>query len=63
MTFKEYLEERKDPETILNLMVGDLQRLRAYAGTFQEPVEVPEPVWAAFQRLAADGYNRFVLPG
>lgn len=63
VTFKEYLEERKAPETILNLMVGDLQRLRAYAGTFQEPVEVPEPVWAAFQRLAADGYNRFVLPG
>lgn len=58
----EYLEQADDPATVLNLMVGDLQRLRLYAGNFQQPVEVPDPVWAAYERLAADGYDRFVIP-
>ena len=42
-------------------MVGDLQRLRVYAGRFQTPVEVPEALWEACLRLAADGYDRFFL--
>lgn len=42
-------------------MAGDLQRLRVYAGRFQAPVEVPEPVWAAYERLAGDGYDRYVV--
>ena len=44
-----------------HLRVGDLQRLRRYAGSFQVPVTVPEPVWEACLRLAADGYDRFVI--
>ena len=42
-------------------MVGDLQRLRVYAGRFQAPVEVPEPVWAAYERLAGAGCDRYVI--
>lgn len=61
VSFAEYLREREDAELVLNLMVGDLQRLRVYAGTFQEPVEVPEAIWRAYERLAADGYDRFVI--
>lgn len=57
----EYLRQREDTAMVLNLMVGDLQRLRVYAGTFQEPVAVPDAVWAAYERLAADGYDRFVI--
>ncbi len=57
----EYLAQRDNPMEILNLMVGDLQRLRAYAGSFQEPVDVPEEIWAAYERMAARGYNRFVI--
>lgn len=56
-----YLEGSDDPDTVLHLMVGDLQRLRVYAGRFQAPVEVPGPVWAAYERLAANGYDRFVI--
>lgn len=59
--FAEYLREQEDAKLALDLMVGDLQRLRVYAGTFQEPVEVPEPVWRAYERLAADGCDRFVI--
>lgn len=61
ISLAEYLAQGNDPAAVFPLMVGDLQRLRAYAGTFQVPVAVPEPVWAAHERLAADGYDRFVL--
>lgn len=58
---EEYLRQRQDPQEVLHLMVGDLQRMRRYAGSFQVPVTVPEPVWEACLRLAADGYDRFVI--
>lgn len=61
LTLSEYIAQGNDARTVLELMVGDLQRLRVYAGRFQEPVEVPEPVWAAFERLAGAGYDRFVI--
>ena len=57
----EYLGQREDAASVLNLMVGDLQRLRVYAGRFQTPVEVPDPIWAAYERLAADGYDQYVI--
>ena len=58
---EEYLRQRQDPQEGLHLMVGDLQRLRRYAGRFQVPVTVPEPVWEACLRLVEDGYDRFVI--
>lgn len=61
--FMEYLAQKDDTEKVLNLMVGDLQRLRAYAGTFQEPVEVPDAIWAVYERLVTDGYDKFVIRG
>ena len=61
--FQAYIDQGNDMTAVLELMVGDLQRLRVYAGRFQEPVEGPEPVWAAFERLAGAGYDRTVLRG
>lgn len=60
-SFLEYLRQKEDPELVLNLMAGDLQRLRVYAGTFQIPVTIPAPIWAAYKRLTADGYDKFVI--
>lgn len=57
----EYLDRGNNLAAVLNLMTGDLQRLRVYSGSFQTPVEVPDPVWAAYERLTADGYDRFVI--
>ncbi|MGO1048694.1 YdcF family protein [Crossiella sp. CA198] len=51
-------------DRMINLMVGDLQRLRVYAARgFQAPVEIPEPVWQAYERLAAGGFDQFVIRG
>ena len=58
---REYLRQGNDLIAVLELMVGDLQRLRVYAGRFQAPVEVPPAIWSAYERLAEDGYDRFVL--
>lgn len=61
ITLEEYLAQGNRLETVLELMVGDLQRMRVYAGRFQAPVPVPDPVWRAYERLVADGYSRYVI--
>lgn len=61
ITLPEYLDRGNDRRTVLELMTGDLQRMRLYAGRYQAAVEVPEPVWAAYERLAADGCDRYVI--
>ncbi len=50
-------------DQLIELMVGDLQRLRVYAKQgFQAPTPVPSAIWQAWQRLVQDGYDRFVIP-
>ena len=49
-------------DTSVSLMVGDLQRLRVYAEKgFQAPVEVPDEIWSAYERLVAAGYDQYVI--
>lgn len=50
-------------DRMINLMVGDLQRLDVYAiNGFQVPVEIPPPVWAAYHRLVDRGFDQYVIP-
>ena len=56
------LEEYGADDRTIALMVGDLQRLRVYAETgFQAPVEVPDEIWSAYDRLVAAGYDQYVI--
>jgi uncharacterized SAM-binding protein YcdF (DUF218 family) len=49
-------------ERMVNLMVGDLQRLKVYAEKgFQVPVEIPDQVWEAYERLVDAGFDKFVI--
>lgn len=60
--FEAYWSDEESMEREINLMTGDLQRLTVYAEKgFQVPVDVPEPIWAAYERLVKDGYDRFVI--
>ena len=60
--FSDYADGSCPLEQEIQLMTGGLQRLRVYAlRGYQVPVEVPEPVWQAYERLVADGYDRYVL--
>lgn len=61
-SFEDYCLKRYDPELIINLMVGDFQRIALYpAMGFQAPEEIPDDVDAAFQRLVAAGFDRHLV--
>eukprot|EP00746_Dinoflagellata_sp_MGD_P013581 gnl/MRDRNA2_/MRDRNA2_129401_c0_seq1.p1 gnl/MRDRNA2_/MRDRNA2_129401_c0~~gnl/MRDRNA2_/MRDRNA2_129401_c0_seq1.p1 ORF type:complete len:234 (-),score=45.04 gnl/MRDRNA2_/MRDRNA2_129401_c0_seq1:30-731(-) len=54
-----------DRDTILYIMVGDLQRIRLYSAPpmdFQIPQEIPEDVWEAFELLVSAGYTKNLVP-
>lgn len=47
------------PDDVINIMVGDLQRIRLYpARGFQIAQEIPADVWTAYEKLIAAGYNK-----
>ena len=62
LSLEEYLTDEVTWEETVPLMVGDLQRLRVYEEMgYQVHVEVPDDVWQAYERLAAAGYDRYVI--
>lgn len=62
LSFAEYVTAPVTLESTLELMVGDLQRLRVYEQKgFQAHVDVPPSVWEAYRRLADAGFDRYVI--
>lgn len=62
LRFSEYPTEQIPLESSIQLMVGDLQRCRVYGEKgYQTPVEVPDDVWAAYQRLVDAGFDEQVI--
>ena len=60
--FKNYCREDMPPEQEIQLLTGDLQRLRVYANLgYQVPVEVPDEIWAAFERLVQAGFDQYYI--
>lgn len=56
--FPDYPTEEISMERVINIMVGDLQRIRIYpAKGFQIPMEIPDEVWAAYERLVGWGFT------
>ena len=46
-------------DDVINIMVGDLQRIRLYpARGFQIPQEIPPDVWSAYEGLVKAGYDK-----
>ena len=65
-TFEEYLKEHSNralsEDEIVCIMVGDLQRIRLYPEKgFQIPQEIPDEVWAAYEKLVAAGYDKHLI--
>lgn len=60
--FEKYPNETLSKDLIINIMVGDLQRIKEYpARGFQIPQEIPAEVWSAFEKLVAAGYTHHLI--
>jgi uncharacterized SAM-binding protein YcdF (DUF218 family) len=59
ISFEDYPTKEIPLEKVINIMVGDLQRIKIYpARGFQIPQEIPGDVWDAFERLVGRGFDR-----
>jgi len=62
IAYKNYPDAEISKEKVINIMVGDLQRIKIYPDKgFQIYQEIPASVWGAFQRLVALGYTKHLV--
>ena len=62
IAFEDYPTAESPLTEMVELMVGDLQRIKLYAARgFQVPQDVPAHVWDAYEALVEAGYNRYVI--
>lgn len=66
-SFDEYLSRYSHDalthDDVISIMVGDLHRIRLYpAKGFQIEQDIPAEVWAAFEELVGEGYDRHLVP-
>jgi uncharacterized SAM-binding protein YcdF (DUF218 family) len=60
--FSDYPNELLPKDKIINIMVGDLQRIKFYSGLgFQIEQEIPAAVWQAYETLVAMGYDQHLM--
>lgn len=63
MTLDEYFTPELPPEKIINILMGDLQRIWVYARKgWSAPQRVPESVWDAYRRLRVLGFTQHLIP-
>jgi len=61
-SYEEYVGPIVDRETMINIMVGDLQRIKLYPElSFQISQEIPAPVWDAHEKLIAAGFDKHLV--
>lgn len=62
LSFDEYVNVQYPKEYVINIMVGDLQRIKLYSERgFQIPQEVPIIVWRAYEELVGRGYTKHLV--
>jgi uncharacterized SAM-binding protein YcdF (DUF218 family) len=64
IAFEDYPTSEIPLEKVINIMVGDLQRIKFYpARGFQIAQEIPDDVWSACEALMEAGFNKHLMPG
>lgn len=59
IAFEDYPTAEISMERVIHIMVGDLQRIRIYPEKgFQIPQEIPDAVWAAYEKLIGWGFTQ-----
>jgi uncharacterized SAM-binding protein YcdF (DUF218 family) len=62
ITFEEYTIEANPKDLTLNIMVGDLQRIKEYPKLgFQIEQDIPGEVWQAYECLVNQGYDKHLI--
>ena len=62
ISFEEYPNEEIPMEKVINIMVGDLQRIKEYpAKGFQVYQEIPDDVWDALEQLVTLGFDKHLM--
>ena len=62
ISFEDYPNEEIPLERVINIMVGDLERIKFYpAKGFQIHQDIPDKVWQALERLVEKGYNQHLM--
>jgi len=62
--FEQYTTDEISPEKVINIMVGDLQRIKLYpAMGFQVYQDIPADIWLAYEKLVALGFNKHLVAG
>ncbi len=63
ISFEEYPNNEISIEEVINIIVGDLQRIKIYSDNgFQIPQEIPYEIWQAYEELVTLGYNKHLVP-
>ena len=59
ISLNDYPTKELPLEKVINIMVGDLQRIRLYAENgFQVAQEIPQAVWHAYEELVSAGFDQ-----
>jgi uncharacterized SAM-binding protein YcdF (DUF218 family) len=62
ISFEEYPTDEIPMEKVINIMVGDLQRIKIYPEKgFQIYQNIPTDVWDAYENLVAFGFNKHLM--
>jgi uncharacterized SAM-binding protein YcdF (DUF218 family) len=60
--FDEYATDEIPLERVINIMIGDLQRIQLYpAKGFQIYQEIPAEVWDAYEQLVVLGFDKHLV--
>lgn len=62
LSFDAYVNGAYLRDYIINIMVGDLQRLKEYSARgFQIPQEIPDDIWQAYEELVRRGFTKHLI--
>lgn len=62
ISFENYPNKDISKEDVINIMVGDLQRIKLYPALgFQIEQSIPPKVWDAYKKLIALGYTKHLM--
>ena len=62
ISFADYPSPEISEDEVINIMVGDLQRIKIYPSRgYMVAQEIPDEVWRAYEKLVAAGYTKYLI--